>query len=83
MTTQHAIWNDVRRIVDELEVKLHLASMDARDRWHALQPRISKLEQSLERTGKRTGRAMVDELIAVREALRNLREKIVDEIAYG
>lgn len=79
--TAHATWNDVRRIVDELEVKIHLAGMDARDRWHALQPRLAKLEQSLESKGERAGKAVVDELTSVRESLRKLRDTIADEIA--
>jgi hypothetical protein len=29
---------DVRRLRDEVRLKLHLAGMDARDRWHALEP---------------------------------------------
>ena len=78
-----ATWDDVRRISDELEVKTHLAGMEARDRWRALKPRVEQLERSLAREGKRAAEAVVGELIEVREALRKLRDKIVDEITYG
>jgi hypothetical protein len=80
-TWQPSTWNDVRRIVDELELKVHLAAMDVRDRWRALQPRISKLEQTIEREGAKAGKVVSEELSAVGKVLRDLRDEIVDEIA--
>jgi hypothetical protein len=79
--TEHSTWDDVRRIVDELEVKIHLAGMDARDRWRAIQPRLAKLEKTIERKSRRTGHAMADELSAIGKALRELRDQIAGEIA--
>jgi hypothetical protein len=79
--SEHATWDDVRQIVDELRVKVHLAGMNARDRWHALQPRLEKLEQTIERKSERAGRVVTDELSAVGRALRELRDQITDEIA--
>jgi hypothetical protein len=79
--SDHVTWDDVRRIVDELEVKIHLAGMDARDRWHAIQPRLAKLENTIERKSQRTGHAVADELSAIGKALRDLRDQIADEVA--
>lgn len=79
--TDHSTWDDVRRIVDELEVKIHLAGMDARDRWRAIQPRLAKLEKTIERKSQSTGHAVADELSAIGKALRDLRDQIADEVA--
>ena len=43
-------WDDVRRFTDQLELKIHLAGMDARDRWEALKPKVSALEHDLNPT---------------------------------
>jgi len=72
-------WDDLRRIADELELKLHLASMDARDRWRAIEPRLVMIEERLARTGKRVTKAIMDEVADVRAAIERLR----DDVANG
>jgi len=73
-------WKDVRRVVDELELKIHLASMEARDRWNELRPRLDEIEASIERTGKRAGEAISDQLEAFAKAIRQLGEKVTNEL---
>lgn len=34
--------SQLRRFSDELQLKLYLARMDARDYWHAVRPRIAE-----------------------------------------
>ena len=79
MTATNKEWDDLKRIGDELELKIRLASMDARDRWQALRPRLVALEQTVKRTGARTSKLVTDELSSLGKALRQLR----DEIARG
>lgn len=69
-------WDDVRRVVDELEVKIHLAGMEARDRWRALQPRLLDLQHQLERSGKRASDTIDRELSSLGAALRRLRDDL-------
>lgn len=76
MTTQQSQWDDVRRVADELELKIHLAGMEARDRWNALQPRLRELETTLTAAGKRAGDAIDRELTALGEALSRLRDDV-------
>jgi ElaB/YqjD/DUF883 family membrane-anchored ribosome-binding protein len=75
-TDTTTLWNDLRRIADELELKIHLAGMDARDRWQALRPRLAELERTIAHTGERAGKLVTDELSAVGKALRQLRDDI-------
>ncbi len=74
--TEHSNWDDVRRIADELEVKIHLAGMDARDRWHELEPRLEKLEHSIVHSSERASETVVHELQEVGDALRKLRDEV-------
>jgi hypothetical protein len=70
-------WDDVRRIADELQLKMHLAGMEARDRWRALEPRITELEHTIARTGERAGQVVAAELTALGKALQQLRDELV------
>ena len=76
MTDNLTTWDEIRRTADELDVKIHLAGMDARDRWHALQPRIANLEHAFVHTGEHAGDALTHELAAVRTALNELRDDL-------
>ena len=43
------LWDEIKRISDELELKVHLASMDAKDKWNELKPRVKALEVKIGR----------------------------------
>lgn len=76
MTTSDSQWSEIRRIADELEVKIHLASMEARDRWQALKPRLGELERLLARTGERAAKVVQDEIQTIEKALHKLRDDL-------
>jgi hypothetical protein len=76
MSAETFNWNDVRRLADELELKIHLAGMEARDRWRELQPRLVEMEKSLAESGKRAGEVVERELSAIGAALRRLRDDL-------
>ena len=67
---------ELRRIADELDLKIHLASMDARDRWQALKPRLADVEKTLARTGERATKVVKDEVAAIGKALHKLRDDL-------
>ena len=74
-----AEWDDIRRVADELQLKIHLAGMDARDRWHALEPRLAELQRAIARAGQRAGDAIDRELSSVGAALRRLRDDVAEK----
>ena len=76
MMGQPGNWDDVRRIADEIELKIHLAGMDARDRWRSLQPRIVELEKTISRAGKRAGSVIDHEVDVIADALHRLRDDV-------
>jgi hypothetical protein len=69
-------WDEVRRVADELELKIHLASMNARDRWRAIEPRVATIERALVESGRRVTRALAHEIDTIRTLLRELREDV-------
>jgi hypothetical protein len=76
MKEQISTWDEVRRIADELELKIHLAGMDARDRWRDLKPRLAEIEKTIAGASKRTSDVVERELASVGAALRRLRDDI-------
>jgi hypothetical protein len=44
----------LRTLRDEARVKIHLASMDARDAWDKLQPKLVEAEVAAEKASKAT-----------------------------
>jgi hypothetical protein len=79
MTEPLSTWNEVRRLAEELELELHLASMEARARWEALQPRIQRLEHSITHAGHRVGEAIDREVASITEILKRLRDDLAPD----
>ncbi len=67
---------DLRRIADEIRVKIHLASMDAKTAWASLEPRVQEFERTVDRAAK-TAAADLDQLAATLHGeLENLRARV-------
>ncbi|HUS27670.1 MAG TPA: hypothetical protein VMZ53_04155 [Kofleriaceae bacterium] len=77
MVDTKSIWDDIKRMAQELEVQMHLAEMEARERWTALKPRIGELQKDMSDTGKKVNEVVEKELSSVGAALRKLRDDIV------
>jgi ElaB/YqjD/DUF883 family membrane-anchored ribosome-binding protein len=69
-------WDEIRQLSDEIEVKLHLAGMEARDRWIALKPRLDALQRTLTRAGNRASKVVTKEVAAVRALLERLTNDV-------
>ncbi len=75
-TDDVSVWEDARRLAEELEVQVYLASMDTRDRWHKLERRLGRLERTIARSSEHLGALVMHELREVRDALRALRDDV-------
>jgi hypothetical protein len=78
--SEEGMWNDLRRLIDELELKMHLASMEVRERWERIQPALAKLEQAFERGGDRAAKILSGEVEAVGKSLKEMRDELSDAI---
>ncbi len=76
MVDHESSWNQVRRLADELELKIHLAGMDVRDRWKTLRPQLEGLELRMKDAGQRVEQAISDELEAIWNAMRGIDKEI-------
>jgi hypothetical protein len=48
MTEARTATSEIRRIVDEIRVRIHLAGMEAKDAWRRLEPKVTALEHRIE-----------------------------------
>jgi hypothetical protein len=60
--------DEVRTLRDEAKLKMHLATMDARDAWARLEPKID----AAEREATRASAAALQEIEATAKKLREL-----------
>ena len=61
----------LRALRDEVRLKVHLARMDVKDRWHELEPRVSAVVEQAARSASEASRTAVDEAIHALEKLRS------------
>ena len=75
--TKGSTWDDLRRIADEVKVKLHLAGMDAKDKWKStFEPRLQELQQKAEHSGERAAGAVQEQLATFADALRKFADDL-------
>ena len=67
---------DLRRLADEIRVKIHLASMDAKSAWASLEPKVTEFERKVDRATKSAADDL-DSLAAVlHKELESLRARV-------
>jgi CBS domain-containing protein len=64
---------ELRRLRDELRVRIHLGKADARDAWDRLEQRFGELEGQAKRAAQRTGGPLHELGDAARHLLEELR----------
>lgn len=66
-------WDKLRRLRDELKLEIHLAGMEAREKWDALQPRLDKLQEKVIAASDRAEHYVDEEVTSLGKALHDLR----------
>jgi hypothetical protein len=69
-------WDEVRQLSEELELKLHLAGMEARTRWQELQPEVAEIRRSLASSGQRVTAVIERQIVLLTDKLHRLRDDI-------
>jgi hypothetical protein len=64
--------SQLETLSDEIRVKMHLAGMDAKDAWRALEPRVAEARQHA-REATTASKAAIHETL---EALRSLQARL-------
>jgi hypothetical protein len=79
MSTEHeTVIQNIRRVADEIRVRIHLAGMEAKDAWAGLEPRVAQLEKTIDRVTTEASADMTDLATTVQTELRRLRDKLFE-----
>ncbi|MBK6693562.1 MAG: hypothetical protein IPG50_15345 [Myxococcales bacterium] len=57
-------------LIDDVKVRIHLASMDAKDEWNKLEPRVLTELGAVKRDVANASKSAIDELVGALEKLR-------------
>jgi ElaB/YqjD/DUF883 family membrane-anchored ribosome-binding protein len=68
--------DDLKRLTDEIRVKLHLAGMDAKEAWEKIQPRIEEFGKRFDETAGDVD----DELRKLGAEIKTRLRSIIDKI---
>ncbi|MCX4245268.1 hypothetical protein [Paraliomyxa miuraensis] len=73
------IVGDLRRVADEIRVKIHLAGMDAKDAWAKLEPRLHEFERKAEAARDK----LTDEVKAAGKELQQQMNEFLGRLGKG
>ena len=60
--------NEIEALADEIEIKLKLATMDARDKWrNTMEPKLFEARMHVREAKEHSKKAIVDTMKALRE----------------
>lgn len=68
---------ELKKLRDEIRVKLHLAGMEVKERWKQLEPRLEEIERKVEAGGEEIIGTTTRLFEEVGRAFRELGERIV------
>jgi hypothetical protein len=63
--------NELRRLVDEIRVRIHLGAMDVKDAWKRLEPRVAELERRIEQRFDRDAAHTTNDLDEIADLLHD------------
>ena len=72
-------WADIKRMADEVRLKLHLAGMEVKDRWAAFEPKVHAVQSQVEAKGGQAVNAVQEQVQSVVDGLRRLLDDLRGE----
>lgn len=67
---------DLERLRDTIRVRIHLGSMELRERFEALEPRVDELEKRAEKATTDVGKELRQSWSHVKKALERIRDEL-------
>ncbi len=76
-------WDDLKRMADEVRLKLHLGGMEAKERWRALEPKLHEAHAKVEARGEQVGDAVQEHMVKLVDGLRGLLDDLRKDLEIG
>ena len=78
--TTSSAWDDIKRMADEVKLKLHLASMEAKEQWKKLEPKMNELETKAKAGGEKAYGVVGQQVEAFAAGLRQFAEELHESV---
>jgi hypothetical protein len=78
-TESESLLPDVRRMADEIRVRIHLAGLEAKDAWAKLEPKLHELEHKAERATDHAKEQLVEFGTMIKRELQELTSRLTRE----
>jgi len=76
MDKPNVSFEELKRIRDEIKLKIHLAAMDVRDAFEKMEPKLKDLERQVANAGAAASREVEAAIQKAKDALAQIKEKI-------
>jgi ElaB/YqjD/DUF883 family membrane-anchored ribosome-binding protein len=67
---------ELTRMADEIRLKVHLGSMEAKDEWNDVEPKLKQFEKKAEEVVERTGDELKDLGADLKARFKKLKEDL-------
>lgn len=79
--THESMLPDLRRMADEIRVRIHLAGLEAKDAWAKLEPKLHELEHKATSAGERVKDQLSELAQKLKHELQELSAKVTGDDA--
>ena len=76
MATAHETKQDIQRIADEIRLRIHLAGMEAKDTWAAMEPKIAEFERAVAKLAGKASDELDKVAAGLHRELKNLQTRV-------
>jgi hypothetical protein len=76
----NSAWDDVRRLADEVRLKMHLAGMELKEKWKTLEPQVKEVEQKVKDGGEKAGEKVTEQVNAIAAGLRQFVDELSESV---
>lgn len=73
-------WNELKRLGDEVRVKLHLMNMEVKQRWAEVEPKLQAVQAKVEAKTDQAAGAVQEQVLAVIDGLRTMLDELRADI---
>jgi hypothetical protein len=70
------VLDELQRMADEIRLKVHLGSMEAKDEWKDVEPKLRQFEKKAEKIVERTGDELADLGADLKARFRKLKHDL-------
>jgi hypothetical protein len=77
----NSAWDDVRRLSDEVRLKMHLAGMELKEKWKQLEPQLAEAQRKVSEGTDKAEDAVTAQLDTLAAGLRQFVDELTEAVS--